>query len=285
MNSILYKSINPIIEYNLSIREEILEICAPLFSNYGITYFEYGQIFNDGKIFYVCSNKEWLQFSLENKMFDDEEHIRFCSIAKAYNYRYALWNTLKLEDTKLLSQYFQHDVWNGLTINENEEGSFNTYSFATTRNNITLNNFFLNNLYLFDHFIIYFKQKIKHIFDKNIKNLAFAASALRDINDLDKIGESNDKINAFLEQTALKNFEITVDNKVICLTKRELECLHILSTGKTSKEAANKLELSQRTVESHVNSIKSKTGFVFKNELISFFEKSSLKNYKHLSLK
>lgn len=277
----LYDSIKPIVDYNLSIREKILEICNPLFNNFGITYFEYDQIFNDGRVFYICTNKDWLRFSLENKMFDDEEHIRLCSIAKTQNCRYALWSTLKLDKTNLLSNYFQHDVWNGLTINEIEEDSFNIYSFATTKNNTHLNEFFINNLTLFDHFIFYFKQKLRLILDTGSENLTFNASPLKDMLDLEESDQYNSKINKFLEQTALQKFEIKINNITAYLTKRELQCLQMLSVGKTMKNIGNQLEISQRTVESHINAVKNKTGIAFKTELISLYEKSPLQLYRN----
>ncbi len=280
MNYNLYESVKPIIDYNLSIQSKVLEICKPLFNSFDITYFEYDKIFNDGKVFYICTNKNWLQFSLENKMFDDEEHIRLCSIAKAHNYRYALWNTLKLENTRLLSNYFQHDVWNGLTINESEEDSFNTYSFAATRNNTELSEFFLNNLHLFDHFIVYFKQKLKEILELESKKLTFSATPLKSTIESETLAQYNNKVSTFLEQTTLQQLEVKINNITTHLTKRELQCLKMLSVGKSSKEIGNQLGISHRTVETYINGIKSKTNLQFKNELISFFEKNSIKFYK-----
>ncbi len=267
------------IDYNLSIRNKILDVCKPLFDNFGITYFEFDQICNDGRVFYISTDKKWLQFSLENRMFHDEDHVNLCSIAKTRKYRYALWDKLKLGDAPLLSNYFHHDIWNGLTINEIEENSFNTYSFATTKNNTSLNSFFINNLPLFDHFIFYFKQKLKLILDEENKKLFFNATPLKDIKGLNEFEYDKNAID-FIEKTSLQHFEINLNDKIICLTRRELQCLQMLSSGKTSKEIGNQLAISRRTVEGYINSVKNKTGLTFKNELISFFEKSPLKLYK-----
>lgn len=282
MKSILYSAVKPVIDYNLLIRSQILEICKPLFDNFGITYFEYDQIREDGKVFYICTNSDWLEFSLENKMFDDEEHVLLCSLAKTHNHRYALWNTLKLESTRLLSNYSHCNVWNGFTINETEETNFNVYSFATTKDNTGLNEFFINNLSLFEHFIIYFKQKLRLILDKEPKNLIFEATPLKDMSSFTDYTPYNNKINLFLEQTTLQKFEINVNSKTTYLTKRQLQCLRMLAAGKTSKEIGNQLEISQRTVESYINAIKNKTGVIFKSDLISIFEKNFLNLYKFL---
>jgi DNA-binding CsgD family transcriptional regulator len=57
------------------------------------------------------------------------------------------------------------------------------------------------------------------------------------------------------------------------LTKRQYECLDLLSEGKTKKGIAKKLEISHRTVEDHLNIIKENSGFHYKNELIEMFYK------------
>ncbi|WP_417905376.1 hypothetical protein [Candidatus Tisiphia endosymbiont of Micropterix aruncella] len=119
MESRLFNSSKAVIAYNLSIREDILNMYKPLFDNFNITYFEYIQISNEGKAFYISTNNDWLKFSLEHKMFEDAEHVRLCSIARNCKFRYVLWNPLKLEETKLLSMYRKYDIWNGITINVN----------------------------------------------------------------------------------------------------------------------------------------------------------------------
>ncbi|WP_417905637.1 helix-turn-helix transcriptional regulator [Candidatus Tisiphia endosymbiont of Micropterix aruncella] len=79
-----------------------------------------------------------------------------------------------------------------------------------------------------------------------------------------------------LEQVRIKRFYI---HKNIYLTNKELQCLYLLSSGKTAKGIGTQLKISSRTVEEHLNSIKFKTGIRYKNQLISFFEDSALNSY------
>ncbi|OJX12820.1 MAG: hypothetical protein BGO77_04965 [Caedibacter sp. 37-49] len=57
------------------------------------------------------------------------------------------------------------------------------------------------------------------------------------------------------------------------LTKREFECLSWLSEGMTAKEIAIKMNISHRTVEQYVKSIKEKTNFYRRSQLVTFFKK------------
>jgi hypothetical protein len=63
MDSKLYNSCKPIIDYNIQIRSILLEICKPLFDNFDINYFEYDKISQDGKVFYLSTCQDWIEFS------------------------------------------------------------------------------------------------------------------------------------------------------------------------------------------------------------------------------
>lgn len=58
--------------------------------------------------------------------------------------------------------------------------------------------------------------------------------------------------------------------KELQLTNRQIECLSLLQQGKTYKQIAKDLNISQRTVEHHMELLKVKTNKRFKTELIDF---------------
>lgn len=65
----------------------------------------------------------------------------------------------------------------------------------------------------------------------------------------------------------LRHFQI--NNVDVHLSKREAECLYQLRLGKTAKESAKALNISPRTVETHLENIKQKTLCKTKLELMS----------------
>jgi DNA-binding CsgD family transcriptional regulator len=52
------------------------------------------------------------------------------------------------------------------------------------------------------------------------------------------------------------------------LTFRETQCLAGMILGMTAKQIARSLEISPRTAETHINSIKSKTGSYHRSQVI-----------------
>ena len=73
------------------------------------------------------------------------------------------------------------------------------------------------------------------------------------------------------------------------LTIRESECLFYLCRGYTARETSERLKISVRTVEFHLNNIKDKMGYrsqaslityTIQTDMISMIPLSLLKNYQ-----
>ncbi len=60
------------------------------------------------------------------------------------------------------------------------------------------------------------------------------------------------------------------------LSNSEKECLKLWANGYTIKEIGKERLISPRTVETHLNRIKEKTGLNYKNELIKSWNKNFL---------
>ena len=65
----------------------------------------------------------------------------------------------------------------------------------------------------------------------------------------------------FLQTLGIDRGVLDTDGKFIKLTPRELECLKLINNGLSLKGIGNKLLLSPRTIEAHLNNIKHKTGY------------------------
>lgn len=78
-------------------------------------------------------------------------------------------------------------------------------------------------------------------------------------------------ISYFLLHLGLDRFCGDGTSENTCISERELDCLILLVSGKTSKEIARQLSLSPRTVESYIEHIKQKCHFSSTAEMIEEF--------------
>jgi DNA-binding CsgD family transcriptional regulator len=111
----------------------------------------------------------------------------------------------------------------------------------------------LENVHIFNAFIGYFKDERKKTIDA-LKN----EMIITPYNCEQK------------EKKIQQHYNFKTDNK-FSLTPREYECLESMALGRSMKETANELNLSPRTVEVYINSIKLKTGFYTRSQLVSLF--------------
>jgi len=72
----------------------------------------------------------------------------------------------------------------------------------------------------------------------------------------------------------LPSKSVSAVGSLLILTTRERECLSYITRGYTMKLMANKIGISVRTVESHLNNIKRKLCCRSKIELIQFVERT-----------
>jgi len=55
------------------------------------------------------------------------------------------------------------------------------------------------------------------------------------------------------------------------ITLREKQCLELMDKGYSLKEIGKELLLSHRTIETHINNIKHKTGYYYKHDLTKLY--------------
>ena len=99
-----------------------------------------------------------------------------------------------------------------------------------------------------------------------------------DDSDLDKHILKTIKIvhqkNNYFEQNPVENILVLfhkTTHKPIELNKKQSECLVLLASGKSSKEIANIMHLSSRTVEDHINQLREILGCSSSKELIALY--------------
>lgn len=80
----------------------------------------------------------------------------------------------------------------------------------------------------------------------------------------------------FYAATNLKKYSLDNESQKFSLSLRELQCLHLIAHGYTSKDIANELGLSYRTVEHYLVNIRNKVECTDKTELIKVYRQNDI---------
>jgi DNA-binding CsgD family transcriptional regulator len=155
--------------------------------------------------------------------------------------------------------------------------------FGSSQQNIPLNSIFLDNLQLLksfsDHFLKEWTPHFRHMDSFMINIASDMGSKFYEINP--KIRHLNDKSRAL---KVLRRLGLIDDEYYDTLTARELECIEEFLCGKTARQIGASLYISHRTVEHHLETIKSKLGCSSKLELFEKLQKLEKFNIQLSSL-
>jgi len=260
-----------IIDFFISMERETRLICSPL-KQFGITFFAFAKTYKDYSQVNFSTHGNWLQYLFTNNL-----HYlgSFDGFPEWYRSGYAIWSSL-IERTIFEEGYNFGNIGNGITITRPTEDGCEFFHFGSDIQNETILNFYFNNLDLLNRFISYFKEKTLTIINQAPRFQIPAATDSTLLNQiqarilpLDIYNSKNSSIEEFIQNTAMKHYYLTVDNRDIRLSKREVDCLRLLTLDDTAEANADQLFISRRTVEKHINNIKYKIGCHTKHGLIS----------------
>lgn len=238
--------------------EDVKRICQPLFSSLGITYMDYARFSHkDKKALIICSDPTYVDFFLNH---DDYKGGPNQVLKPGYH----LWNEYINENFLGVARNLFHHS-HGLTILTPFKDYDEVVNFATHHDNAQINDFYLNHQALINKFICYFRDQASEI-------LALAKKHQFDLSH--KIPEKTlilpDDPYIQIEKQLFSNNNcvVTLDNKMVKLSKREAECLLYLNQGLSSKKMAQILDISPRTIEAHIDALKQKLGCRSRLEVI-----------------
>lgn len=239
-------------------------LCAPLFMNFGITHFGCIRIFKNGQLLRIANNKEWTRKYFECEFYNDLDIYSMDQVPLNKCHYVPLIGAPFNAHCKALCLEF--NIWNFMLVYER----FSTYGdfwfFGTTKENHQIINFYLNNKDLLSHFTFYFKDKANDLFNLN-NSSKLISTKIAPLKGEGKLLNCIEKI----EEEINSNYFLDKRHNGKSLSKRESECLFFFSQGRTMKETAERMELSPRTVETHINNMKHKFNCHTRGELLSKF--------------
>ena len=176
-----------------------------------------------------------------------------------YEPQAVLWSTLP--NQKPFQSIRQLNVDHGIYLIYPHNDYCEFFAFASTCDHPEVVNFYLNNLDVLQKFTHYFKERASKLLQNAENNkivLPYHQVKIQSFSTSDL----HEALNAQLNPSSYQ------DEKKISLSQRQTDCVNLLLTGATSKEIAMQLNLSYRTVEDYINSLKQKFNARNKVELI-----------------
>lgn len=245
------------------------QLAEPLFQSTPLKSFAYQRLYLGGNHFIFFTNKEYSQ------CFFDTVH-ELCPVAyetittlSEGQIKFLLWNDKNMEP--ILSKLLYYNLVQGFTIYMRQQDFVDCYYFTGDRDSPNLNNFYINNINKILDIIFSFNEKKKEILTDNIKILGkhTGNNILTDFKTkvLANISKKSISVKSSFSQNLLPSF-----------STRELQCLEAISKGYSTKFIAGQLNLSPRTIECYIESIKRKANINFKDQLVDWFHKNKFNN-------
>jgi DNA-binding CsgD family transcriptional regulator len=228
----------------LTSENDMKTICQDHLGQYGIRYFEYLRVYDDGQCIFLSSNQDLTRYIFDNDI-PVTAPIQENYIKENFHY-FVLPVGDYIKPVHDVKNYF--NLSNFFNLVERHPGYINLYCLGAEASNTDIINFYLNKMDVLQNF--------KRKFDSTAKNLVQTAFDHR----------------VLLPTHMLPTYKgLPSTAKQSQLTKRQTECLYYLTQGMSIKQIAHAMLLSHRTVAHYLDAVKARLGCESRVEL---FEKA-----------
>jgi DNA-binding CsgD family transcriptional regulator len=251
--------------------EIINSICEPLEKYFNVGFY-YTKIFPDGKYLRLGNNLEWERFYLQNFHTFETPSLECLPLKPLDGTQEIipfLWPEKPISNIEQL--VYQFGFWDGISFSRINIDSYEAWTIYSLDRSSMMRDFFASQHKLLDKFISFFNNQVENLVSSEKNHPPIFANFKNGFIIPKTFIHSETQFSTleFMKDLNSKNRMFPCKRGGnIALTSREIECLSALIYGKTTKEAAQALNISNRTVESHINNIKCKTGYSVKGDLM-----------------
>jgi DNA-binding CsgD family transcriptional regulator len=253
---------------SLTSSTDIDEILKPL-KKLGILYFTYMRNYPDCSQVYLSNDSSWVEAYYGQRLYETSQ---FQLAPESYRSGKIVWPAQSdLPVYQYGREYLKSD--NGVTIIKKSGNYTEFYFFSSSVNNNGIVNVYVNNMAILEKFVLYFNDRAERILAKAEKSKLVLPPHIyqQSINNITISIPTPDIIDNVLDEMQIKKYRIKHEGYYnIKLSSRELECIFLYHKGKTAKETARALNISQRTVETYFENIKNKLNCYSKDQVVNF---------------
>lgn len=255
---------------------EVNQLCASLQKQLNISYFNYVRLCKDSKRILLTNRPKYIDdFYKKNQQEDN-------TVTKIERLEYDQYFTWDMFDkTPAFSEAKrEYNIANGLTVIKPFPNYTELYYFGTTRENKTAPELYRSNLDLFDHFILYFRDKGRKLIDH--------ASTMPLVSDTEHaIKENNTKAKNDKIITDFERFRYVFhdDKGDHLFSKNETAFLIYYSLQYSKREIALVVNVCENTVEYYLEKFQNLFGCFTRHEILQKIDQLKLIDLKNKSEK
>jgi LuxR family transcriptional regulator, quorum-sensing system regulator SolR len=263
------------------------DLCQPLLCNTNVDLFLYARVYQDGSYFNLNTDPNLEKFMLVKNQ--GQFNFDFTLLEAIFDSKQfsknkkCIFTTDDIDDINYFTTVFKKfNLKSCLSIVEKFDDYYELCSFMT-RLNKSVYSFYITHYSILEKFILFFRENGFELIEVGEKNkIILLNSNLKYRKMVNDLGRTATKENGHAVNLKanfnLKKYPISNGNIRAYVTPRELECLQYLGQGFSYKEIGSILQISNRTVETHLQQIKNKLNIYSHAQLLKIYHSSQLVN-------
>jgi DNA-binding CsgD family transcriptional regulator len=245
--------------------DEVDSLCQPL-KQYDISYFLYVKRYKDGSQLEITSHPHWSEYYYKHEYYNIGPFKNTTHLYDNGKYFWIGRGQAFEKMYKVARESF--DIDHGYTLVKKYLDCNEFFHFAGSVKNNELLNFYLNNSDVLERFILYFKDKFSEVITAaESEKFIILHNKCSDI-DIDADSAISAPQLDITKQMPINRYYLC-ERRNTYLTQREIECVKWYVVGKTAEEIAIIYDISKRTVEAHLESVKKKLNCSAKSLLVN----------------
>lgn len=234
----------------------ITEMTKPL-NAIGLSYFTFDRTYQDGSHLRLTNAGRWIEAYYRNELYNV---AIFEKDPRLFTNGYVFWSWLNREP--IYSAAAKYNIDHGLTLIQVHDNYSDFFHFGTTCNNYIAAEILIEKLPFLYRFIAYFKQQARHLIaqaeTERFKLPVLEEKQIHLANLQAERGEGEQALNEWLQKTEVTRLYLGDKFDNAYLTRREMDIFWLLKDGEKPTDIAKRLNLSHRTLETHIKNLKDK---------------------------
>jgi DNA-binding CsgD family transcriptional regulator len=247
------------LKFQLALSQHLIDLCRPL-SHINFDYFHFIRSYQDGSRISLTNNPCWMEHYYQNEFYKSPKVSKNLNNSRTGSY---LW-TPASTSTVLASLKSGFSIDSGMIIVDRYDHYGDFYYFGS-KQSILYNDVFPEHLVaLTRRFILYFNDQCSDLIKKAESQRIFVQEDVSHTNTEHPFNHYEQ----FLAETSFDRHILNDGKNQVVFSKREYHCIQYLLKGYSAKSIAEKLDISSRTVEYHLDKLRHRMGCYNKSHLI-----------------